>query len=190
MSDKGGLQLLPENRRKIDVKVPGQNRLIGIGMGFLIVVILIYGGLILYGKSIDKKIESADKQLAEIATQASAKKDSMEALNIISKQMAITEQIINNHTFWSIAFSKIEDRLAGAVQFKSLSAQAADATLNIRASTDTYATIARQLAAFTGTDGVTDVSLDGVNTLTTGKLDFNTKLTFNKEKFLKQNKKK
>ncbi|OGN27395.1 MAG: hypothetical protein A2941_00935 [Candidatus Yanofskybacteria bacterium RIFCSPLOWO2_01_FULL_49_17] len=182
MSDKGGLQLLPETRHKIEVKIPGQNRLISIGIVLLVLVLIVYGSLAWYSGSTDAKIADADNQLAGIEQQRDKKSEA--GLLTLSKQMAITGQIIQNHIFWSTAFSKLEAGLAGSVQFKSFSAQASDNTLHIRALADTYATIARQLAAFTGTDGVTDVNLDGVTTLTSGKLDFNTKLVFDRTKFL------
>ncbi|OGN33097.1 MAG: hypothetical protein A3I39_02115 [Candidatus Yanofskybacteria bacterium RIFCSPLOWO2_02_FULL_47_9b] len=184
MTDKGGLQLLPENRRRIDVKVPGQNRPVTLSVVVLVLVIVIYGILSWYSSSLDTKIADADSRLASIDQQRD--KTSENNLLILSKQMAITGQIINNHTFWSTAFSKLESGLAGSVQFKSFSAVASDNTLHIRALTDTYATIARQLAAFAGTDGVADVNLDGVSTLTSGKLDFNVKLIFDPTKFLKK----
>jgi hypothetical protein len=184
MADKGGLQLLPESRRRIDVKVPGQNRPVTWSVILLVLVGSIYGGLIWYSGSLDSQIAEADNQLAAI--DKGRDKTSENNLLTLSKQMAITGQIINNHTFWSIAFSKLEAGLAGSVQFKSFSAVAADNTVYIRAITDTYSTIARQLAAFIGTDGVTDVNLDGVSTLTSGKLDFNVKLVFDKAKFLKK----
>lgn len=182
--DKGGLQLLPENRRSISVNVPGQNRPVALGLTLLVLVLAIYGIMAWYSGSLDTKIADADSQLAGIDKQRD--KTSENNLLTLSKQMAITGQIIQNHTFWSTAFNKLEAGLAGSVQFKSFSAIASDNTLHIRAVTDTYATIARQLAAFDGTDGVTDVNLDGVSTLTSGKLDFNVKLVFDKTKFLKK----
>ncbi len=182
MADKGGLQLLPETRRKIDVQVPGQNRLIVIGVILLALLGAVYGGLAWYKTSLNNQIAAIDAQTVDLAKQRDEKAE--KNLTTLSKQMAITGQIIQNHIFWSTTLSKVEAGLAGSVQFKSFSAQAIDSSLHIRSITDTYATIARQLAAFTGTDGIADVSLEGVNTLTSGKLDFNTKIIFDKSKFL------
>jgi hypothetical protein len=182
MSEKGALQLLPETRRKITVSVPGQNRPITIGIMLIVLVAIAYGVLAWYSNSLDTKIADADTQLQ--ALEAQRDKTSEEGLLTLSKQMAITGQIIQNHTFWSTAFMKLEAGLAGTVQFKSFSAVASDNILNIRALADSYSTIARQLAAFVGTDGVTDVTLSGVTSLTSGKLDFNTKLNFDRAKFL------
>lgn len=184
MADKGGLQLLPESRRRIDVNIPGQNRPITLSVALLVLVAFVYGLLTWYSGSLDTKIADADNQLASIDHQRD--KISEKNLLTLSKQMAITGQIINNHTFWSTAFGKLEAGLAGSVQFKSFSAVASDNTMHIRALADTYATIARQLAAFAGTDGVADVNLDGVSTLTSGKLDFNVKMVFDPIKFLKK----
>lgn len=182
MADKGGLQLLPENRRKIEVKVPGQNRPVVVGVVLLVLVLALYGGMAAYSNSLDSKIADADNQLAGITK--GRDKTNEQNLLTLSKQMAIAGQIIQNHLFWSTAFNKLEAGLAGSVQFKSFSATASDNIVHIRALADTYSTIAQQLAAFAGTDGVTDVNLDGVASLTSGKLDFTSKLVFDPKKFL------
>ena len=71
------------------------------------------------------------------------------------------------------------------VQFRSFSALIGDDSIRMRVVADNYVTVAKQLAAFVSDDSIKDVSLEGVNVLTTGKLDFSAKIVFDKSKFLK-----
>lgn len=182
MADKGGLQLLPENRKRIDIKIPGENRLIQIGVGLIVLILVIAGGLWLYSNSLANQITTDDQQLATLEKQRD--KTGEQNLITLSKQVAITSQILKNHTYWSIGLSKIESALQSNIQFKSLSAVLSENSLHIRALSDNYTTIAKQLAAFVADDSVKDITLDGVSTLTSGKLDFNAKVTFDPKKFL------
>ena len=45
MPNPGGIQLLPETRKKIEVKMPGENRLLTIGTILLVLVMVLFVGL-------------------------------------------------------------------------------------------------------------------------------------------------
>ncbi len=182
MADKGGLQLLPENRKRIDVKIPGENRLTQIGSALIVLVLVVSGGLWLYSDRLANQIMDEDQKLAALENQRDKKAE--QNLITLSKQVDITSQILKNHIYWSVGLSKIEAALQNNIQFKSLSTILGEENLRIRALSDNYATIAKQLAAFVADDSIKDVTLDGVTTLTSGKLDFNAKINFNKSKFL------
>lgn len=182
MKDKGGLQLLPENRKRIDVIIPGENRLTYIGTTLVVLILVMTGGLWLYSNSLANQITADDAELAALELQRDKKAE--QNLITLSKQVNLTGQILKNHTYWTLGLSKIESALQNNIQFKSLSAILGEGTIRIRALSDNYTTIAKQLAAFVADDAIKDVSLDGVSTLTSGKLDFNAKIEFNKAKFL------
>lgn len=183
MAEKGGLQLLPENRKSINVIIPGENRLIYIGVALIVLVSIVAGVLWLYSNSLGNQITADDTQLVTLEKQRDPKAE--QNLITLSKQISITSDILKNHIYWSIGLSKLESALQNNIQFKSLSANLGEDKINIRALSDSYTTIARQLAAFVADDSIQDVTLDSVNTLTSGKLDFNTRVTFDETKFLK-----
>jgi hypothetical protein len=182
MADKGGLQLLPDTRKRIDVKVPGQNRLIVVGVFLLIVVVVASGVLWIYKDSLTNQIADADASLAALEKQRDKKAE--EKLLTLSKEIGITNQILKSHVYWSTGFSKIEAALQNNVQFESFSGSVGDQAIHFRALADNYTTIARQIAALVTDDSITDVNLDGVNSLTNGKLDFSAKISFILSKFL------
>lgn len=182
MADKGGLQLLPETRKKIEVKVPGENRLIIIGAILCIAVLILYGSLLWYGSNLSDQVSADDAQLT--ALDQARNKPAEQALLTLSKQLAVTAQIVKSHIYWSTGFSKIEAALQQNVQFESFSGIVGDSSVRFRATSDNYSTIAKQLAAFVADGAIKDITLDGVSVLTNGKLDFNAKITFDPAKFL------
>jgi hypothetical protein len=184
MADKGGLQLLPDTRKKLDIKVPGENRLISIGVVFLVVVLVVSGGLWWYSDSLANQVADADAQLAQLEKERDKKAE--QSLLTLSKQISITNQIIQRHTHWSTGLTKLEAALQNNIQFKSFSSNIGEESLNVHALADNYATIARQLAALVADDSVEDVSLNGVSSLTNGRLDFTVKINFDSLKFLKK----
>ena len=186
MADKGGLQLLPENRKRIDVKIPGENKLIYVSLGLIALALIITGGLWLYSNKLTIKIVTADEGIATLEKQRGELKEAEQKLVTLSKQISLTNQILKNHLYWSIGLSKIETSLQGNIQFKSFSTNMSEETFRIQALSDSYTTIAKQLAAFVAEDSIKDISLDNVNALNSGKLDFNTKIKFDKTKFLQK----
>ena len=158
--------------------------MIYIGTGLTVLVLIITGGLWLYGNSLTSKITDADKQIVTLEGQRNNLKEAEQKLAILSKQIGITSQILKNHIYWSKGLSKIESALQSNVQFKSFSAVLGEQSFRIQAISDNYTTLAKQLAAFVTDDSIKDLTLDNVNTLTSGKLEFNTKIQFDKAKFL------
>lgn len=183
MTDRGGLQLLPENRKRIDIKIPGENKFIYIGVVLIVLMLTITGGLWLYSNKLANQITANDEQLATMEKQRDKKAE--QNLITLSKQVDITNQILKNHIYWSAGLSKIESALQNNIQFKSFSGILSEESFHVRALSDNYTTIAKQLAAFVADDSTKDVTLDGVSALTSGKLDFNAKIKFDKTKFLK-----
>jgi len=184
MSNSNGLQLLPENRKSISIKVPGENIPIYIGSFLVALVFLIAGGLSIYSNGLKNKIAAKDGEILVLENRRD--KQAEQKLIILSKQLGVTSQILKNHIYWSVGFSKIESAMQSQIQFKSFSANLAEKTVNFQALSDSYTTVAKQLAAFISDDAIKDVTLNNVNILTSGKLDFNAKIDFNELKFIKK----
>ena len=184
MADQNGLQLLPETRRKIDVKVPGENRLINIGIVILCLTLILIGGLFYYKGILDKKLVQLDTDIANLEKERDKKAESN--LLTLSKQLNLISKLLDSHIIWSKALSKIESSLQPQVQFLSFSAAVSENQFQFKALATNYTVLARQIAAFVSDDSIKDVSLNAVRALTDGKLEFNIKLDFDNSKFLKE----
>lgn len=182
MPDMGGLQLLPETRKKIEIKIPGENRLIAAGWIMLAITIALAGGLSFFKNSLENKLTSLDAEVTALEQQRN--KQAEKNILIFNKQLSMLTKLLNEHAYWTTAFSKIEGLTQSQVQFNSMITSFADGKIDIRATAANYTTIARQIAAFVSDGAIKDVALNKVSILTSGRLEFSMKIIFDKTKLL------
>lgn len=184
MADQNGLQLLPETRRRIDINVPGENRLVYIGTAVLVLTLIIIGGLYFYNNSLENKMVGLDTEIVNLENQRDKKIE--QNLLTLAKQLSLISTLLNSHVVWSKALSKVENSLQPQVQFLSFAAAVSDNRFEFKALANNYTVVARQIAAFVSDDSIKDIELNDVHVLTNGKLEFSVKLEFDKTKFLKE----
>lgn len=183
MADQGGLQLLPETRKKIEIITPGENRLLVVGAVVFAIAAVLAGGLYFYKNSLENKLVSLDAQI--VALEQQRNKQAEQNLLVFNKQISMLSDLLNKHPYWTTGFSKIEGLTQGQVQFDSMTATMAANRIDFKATAANYTTIARQIAAFISDESIKDVNLNKVNTLTNGRLEFTMQIMFDKSKFLK-----
>ena len=184
MPDQNGLQLLPETRRKIDIKVPGENRLIYAGITVLVIMLVLVGGLYFYKNNLENKKTELDTKIISLEKDRDKKAEAN--LLTLSKQLTLISTLLDSHVVWSKAFSKVEGLLQPQVQFLSFSAAVSDNRFEFKALATNYTVVARQIAAFVSDDSIKDIALTNVHVLTSGKLEFSIKIEFDKTKFIKE----
>lgn len=184
MADQNGLQLLPETRRKIEVRVPGENRLIYAGITILVLMLIVVGGLYFYKNGLENTVAELDAQILNLEKDRDKKVEAN--LLTLSKQLSLISTLLDSHIVWSKAFGKVEGLLQPQVQFLSFAAAVSDNRFEFKALASNYTVLARQMAAFVSDDSIKDMSLTDVHVLTTGKLEFSIRLEFDKSKFLKE----
>lgn len=181
---KGGLQLLPETRRKVEIKVPGENRFLYLGAAVLAATLVLFLGISFYSGFLIKKIAGIDGDLVNLEKQRDKKNE--ESLLLLDKQLSLISRLLSDHIFWSKGLAKVESLLQNQIQFETFSAATMENKLDFKALAANYTVVARQIAAFISDESIKDITLSNVNTLTNGKLEFNMKLDFDKTKFIKQ----
>lgn len=182
MPNTGGLQLLPETRKKIEIFIPGQNRLLILSLVLVGLLVLAYFGLKIYKNSIVNSIASFDQGLQDI--EKSRDKETEIKLIGLGKQFSTVRPLLDSHILWSQALTKVQGITLPKVQFENLTSSAASKKFLLKAVADNYTTIAKQIAAFYGEESITDLQLNRVATLTDGKIEFSMELVFDPSKFL------
>ncbi len=184
MPDQNGLQLLPETRRKIDIHIPGENRLIYTGITVLILMLVLVGSLYFYSGTLEDTKTGLDVKIVNLEKD----RDKKVEVNLLTlnKQLSLISTLLDSHIIWSKALNKVEGLLQPQVQFLSFSATVSDNRFEFKALATNYTVVARQIAAFVSDDSIKDITLTNVHVLTTGKLEFSIKLEFDKTKFLKE----
>ncbi len=183
MPDQNGLQLLPESRKKIEIKVSGENRLVYTGITVLVLMLVLTGGLYFYKGTLEDKKTGLDAGIVNLEKERDKKVESN--LLILNKQLSLISKLLDSHVLWSKALSKVEGLLQPQVQFISFSAVVNDNRFEFKAKALNYTVVARQIAAFVSDDSIKDINLNNVHVLTDGKLEFSVRLDFDKNKFLK-----
>ena len=184
MADQNGLQLLPETRRKIEIIVPGENRFIYAGIAILVLMLILIGGLYFYKISLENSKIELDVQIADLEKDRDKKVETN--LIVLNKQLALISTLLDSHVIWSKALNKIENLLQPQVQFLSFSATVLDNKFEFKALATNYTVVAKQIASFVSDDSIKDVALTDVHVLTSGKLEFDLKIEFDKTKFIKE----
>lgn len=183
MANVGGLQLLPETRRKIDIYIPGQNRLLIIAGLFVALVVAVWGGLYFYNDSLSKKIQRADSDLQAIDKARNPKDE--EKLLKLKDAIAAAKPVLANHVIWSEAFARIQKEILPQVQFDSLGVKLDKGEYTFKAFAASFITVAKQIAAFNADDAITDSEIGKISAGSDGKVEFTAKLNLDLNKINK-----
>ena len=171
MADQNGLQLLPETRKRINVRIPGENKVIYIGVAILVSAAALVIGLNFYSSSLKAEIVQINFDIVTLDQQRDQKAE--QNILTLSKQLALMSNLLDNHNIWSNALDKIGKMVAGQIQFESFSGGSLDGKIDFRALAANYTTIAKQIASFNSDNLITNIGLSNVTRLTNGRLEFN-----------------
>ena len=169
MPDKGGVQLLPETRKKIEVKVPGENRLFAFGFVMLLIIAGGYFALDTYVQTLIDKMSSLDTELLALEEKRDKKMEVQ--LSDLAKQTQLVVSTLSGHTFFTQAFAKLENLLHPQVHLKAVSLSALSNEIKILIEAQGYTAIARQISAFLADDGVEDLKIGSIRASDTGFIE-------------------
>ncbi len=149
----------------------------------LVVFVLVIAGLAgsyFYRQKLVSQIADTDKQIANL--EKSRDKVFENKFLTLNKQLALVNQLIDNHQFWSLGLAQIESHAQPQVQFINFSADQEKLTFSALAAG--YPVVAHQLASLGADDAITNIKLTNVRSKTDGKIEFTAELSFNKTKFI------
>lgn len=170
------IQLLPETRKRIDIKTPGGNKVLLSAIAFLILMLGVGFYFSLRAGNLEKKVNSLNLDLANLES----KRDEVFENNILitKQQLGLVSGYIDNHLYWTIMLIKLENLLQDKVQLTRLDFQKLDDynEVSMGGKTINYSTLAKQMAAFLSDSAIQDIELQGAETKSSGLVDFNMKL--------------
>lgn len=169
MDAKSGLQLLPGTKKRLGIKVPGENKFLYIGsvvLGAVLVTMFAFGR---YEASLLAQLDQLNNQILEIE-QKRNKADEAE-LKASKVRLTLISTLIDKHIYWSQGFSWLENMLQREVRIKNISLSR-DGGLTLRGAALNYSAIARQSSAFLADDRIKDLSLGKISTTPEGTIDF------------------
>lgn len=174
------LELLPEKTKRIDL---GVKKSFGPGFLVLLVVLALYGGLFFYNQTLKSKIQELNAAL--LSFNQARDKSQEDRVSDVNSKLFQAQLLLDEHVFWSRGFRKIQELVLPSVQFDSLTASLPELKFEFRATAPNLTSVAKQGANFLADDSVSNLSINQIKTLTTGRTEFIIKLTFDRDKFLK-----
>ncbi|MDO8496019.1 MAG: hypothetical protein Q7S43_01020 [bacterium] len=184
MNGKDGLKLLPGTKRKLGIKVPGENRFLYAGSAIMGAVLVTMFALGRYQASLEKQVELINNQLVE--SERARDKKGEQNLKVLNERMNLVANILAEHIYWTKAFSLVESLLQGQVRFKSFSGITDDSKITVQGQATSYTVLAKQLAAFFTDRSIVDISLGKVSVSPDGTVEFGLEITFDKSRLIQQ----
>jgi len=183
MPYKGGVQLLPETQRRPTLRsYTSGNTYFYFAIAIGAVILVASATLGGYKASLLKDIERLDGQMT--VSENARNKDQEKALVAASKQSKIMKQLLSGKIYWSQALQRIEQMMQSSVQLTRIEADANKGIVAFKAKTDSYASVARQLAAFVAATGVKDIKVETIESTSTGAVEFSGELSIDAKSML------
>jgi hypothetical protein len=185
MPYKGGVQLLPETQRRPTLaSYASGNGYFWFGIAVGVIVIVASAIFSSYAANLQARIDELDGQLQ--ANENSRDKAQEKVLLDAQKQSRSMRALLSSKLYWSQALDRMEQMARSSVALTSLNASAAKGTIAFRARADSYASVARQIKAFTEGTGVKDVTVQNIKTTPEGSVEFDGTLTIDVASMLRK----
>jgi hypothetical protein len=185
MPDIGGIQLLPETRKKINYRAPGQNRYLFFSLGFVALIFAIYMGLKYYSDQQMAILNDIDNKLVA-NEEARSKTDEAKLMEVKASLDRVTP-LLTGHILLSQGLTHMQSLINPKVQFSNLSVNVSKKEYAFKGKADSFAVVAKQLAAFYADKTITNVNVSRMTVSPDGIIDFGMTLNFNiAELLLKQ----
>jgi len=171
MPYKGGVQLLPETQRRPTLAsyTSGNSYFyaaVTLGIVFLIVGAIIGG----YKANLKEQINVLDGKM-DTLEKSRVKAQETELIDA-SKQSRVMKDLLTNKIYWSQALERMQQIMQASVTLTQMEATVAKGVISFRAKTDSYASVARQIAAFVAATGVKDIAVKTIKATAQGGVEF------------------
>lgn len=179
MSTNGGLQFLPQEHRFHLAGLPGTSGLLSLSIVFLIVAIGAYVALTYYAKTTESEIAAIDGKLELI--QKSRDKSIEDSLTDFSQQLSTVRGLLASHVAWSNIILDMQHSIDSKVRLASLEVETSQKRISLRGFSDSYATVAKQIASLYHNAVVKDLTLSRVQSVNKGGVEFTMQIIINPE---------
>lgn len=183
MDRKEQFQLIPGTKKKLGIKVAGENKFLYISSAILGAVLVTSFAFNRYEVSLSNKLTSIDSQLTELEQQRDLKRE--KDLKTIQHQIENTSALMGDHIYWTKGLSRIASLMQSGVQINDLSYDGlGKVSMDVLALN--YTVLAKQIASFIYDDSVKDVSVSKIISFPNGSLKFDLVLFVDESKLIKR----
>jgi len=171
---------LPEVRRSVEIKKPGENKPLFLASSFFLLALLLSAGAFLYINSLRNQVTSLDVIINNLENDRDKKAE--EKVLKVKEQLKIASQLLDNHPIWSSGLARLQNKTSPLIKYQNIDASLDD--FDFKAVAPSYSAVARQIAGYLSEDSIKDVQITQLKSLTTGQVEFLAAIFFDKSKFL------
>lgn len=183
MPYKGGVQLLPETQRRPTLRSYTSGNSMFYGAVVIGIATIVIGAILgSYKANLKDQISEIDGKM-DVAEQ-DRNPDQEKQIIAAAKQSSIMQQLLSSKLYWTQAFKRMEQLTQSTITFTSLQADVARSRITFNATADSYASVARQIAAFVAATGIEDIEVGTIKTTLQGKVEFSGVLTIDQKAML------
>ena len=176
------IQFLPESRRRLEIKNPGEYKLLYLSLGWLGLCLLLYGGVWFYSGQLGQQIT---KQDAAITAKNEERDQAFEREALaLNQRLAEVDVMLNQHPVWSLVLAKLQGITPPSVQFITLIGNIEKGSMTIKALAPDYPTIAKKIANYLASDIVKDIDMNKAILNSSGAVEYTMIISFNPDKIL------
>jgi len=144
---------------------------------FLVLSLLVYGGLLIYAKRLTANLETIKTEISLLAEKRVPEEE--KAVVDFDTRLSVLKDVFKNHTYWSNFFTALEKMTIPEAYFSDAKFTLAskDLTVTLTATTKTYTTLAQQMTVFQDDPRVSKVLVSGISLSEEGGINFTLTLT-------------
>lgn len=176
MDERNQFQLLPGTKKRLGIKVPGENKFLYIGSAILGATLVIIFAINNYESSLMSQVKQLNDQIFSIEQKRN--KGDEANLRATKDRLSLTHDIIDKHVYWSQGFSWFGSMLQNEIQIRSI-VLANDGKFNFLGTAANYAVLAKQIASLLSDEKITDLTIGKIEATSVGTIDFGIDLKLN-----------
>ena len=184
MDVRDRLQLLPGTKKRLGIKVRGENRFLYIGsaiLGATLVTMFAFGR---YESSLQSRVEQLNTQIADF--EKTRNKNEEQNLRLVKERIETANRLLDGHFYWSKALDTVVGLLQSEVRFKSFAGDVTTGKISINVQALNYAVLAKQIASFLTEESISNFTLSKITPAASGILETGIEINFNKERLLQK----
>jgi len=128
-----------------DLKAPFLRISLVASIFLLVIILLLWGGLIFYKKTLNNKISDTKEQQSKVFSQED--RELANKIIYLDKSAALVQKLLKSHVYTSEIFSTLASTTISQVQWRSLSISIKEKTISAKGLAANYSILAKQILA-------------------------------------------
>jgi Tfp pilus assembly protein PilN len=156
------------------------SKAVGIGLVLLVLSLLVYGGLLIYKKTLTQKISGLTQNISDLESKRDSKLEN--SVYKADKKLTAVENLFKDHLYWSKIFAKIESSVVPEAYFLTAETTIANdkVSLTLSGNSKSYTGLAKQIISFKKDALVEKIELSDIKLSEAGGIDFTLIISLNK----------